>query len=237
MRKLVRPIIVISLLLVGSQLLLAQSIVGSRHDLSAYSGSHDGQWANYGEVCVYCHTPHNANPAAPLWNRPLSKATYTLYGSPTLDADVEELSDARPTKLCLSCHDGTVAVDAVHNAPNSYTGGKVGEGSKMANDGAGTCGACHSTISTDILQSFVGTDLSNDHPVSFAYNDALATADGELAVPSTALSGKGSTIANDLLWNGYFECSSCHDVHNPTHRPFLYRSNDGSELCLTCHLK
>ena len=235
MRKL-GLLIVISLVLLSSQLLFAQSIVGSRHDLTAYSGSHDGQWADYGEVCVYCHTPHNANPTAPLWNRPLAEATYTLYGSATLDAEVEELSDARPTKLCLSCHDGTIAVDAVHNPPNSYTGA-VGEGAAIKDDGAGTCGACHSTISTEIKQSFIGTDLSNDHPVSFLYNDALASADGELAVPSTALSGKGSTIATDLLWNGYFECSSCHDVHNPTHRPFLYRSNEGSDLCLTCHIK
>jgi predicted CXXCH cytochrome family protein len=235
-KNLLSLVIVFALSLLISQVVLAQTIVGSRHDLSAYSSSHDAQWADYGEVCVYCHTPHNASSLAPLWNRPSSNATYTLYGSPTLDANVEALSDSRPSKLCLSCHDGTIAVDAIHNPPNKYNG-PVGDGAMIANNGAGTCGACHTTVNPEILQAAVGTDLSNDHPVSFVYNDALATADGELAVPSTALSGKGGTIDHDLLWNGYFECSSCHDVHNPTNRPFLYRSNDGSELCLTCHIK
>jgi predicted CXXCH cytochrome family protein len=32
-------------------------------------------------------------------------------------------------------------------------------------------------------------------------------------------------------------CSSCHDVHNNANAPFLNVANDGSALCLTCHVK
>jgi len=39
-----------------------------------------------GEICVFCHTPHGASPAVPLWNHDLSALTYTAYDSPTMDA-------------------------------------------------------------------------------------------------------------------------------------------------------
>ena len=51
------------------------SIVGSKHDLKhAYevgSSLMKLSMNNYGEVCVYCHTPHSANTSigAPLWNK------------------------------------------------------------------------------------------------------------------------------------------------------------------------
>ena len=116
------------------------------------------------------------------------------------------------SKLCLSCHDGTVALD---------------------NFGGTTTGT--SFISTGL----VGTNLSDDHPISFTYDAALATADGGLYNPTTALSGLGGTITVDLLRGGEMECSSCHDVHNsyPANPSLLVITNAGSLLCLTCHDK
>ena len=84
----------------------------------------------------------------------------------------------------------------------------------------------------------MGTDLSDDHPISFTYNTALATADGGLWDPASALSGLGGTIDADLLSGSMVECSSCHDVHNSYGIPFLLvKSNAASALCLTCHDK
>lgn len=179
-------------------------IAGSKHDFSNQG------WNTTGETCIVCHTPHNARPSASgsvLWNRPLSNAVYTLYNSPTTNHIAGQPDGS--TKLCLSCHDGTVALDSFGTQTGSHF---ISGGAK------------------------VGTDLSSSHPVSFVYDSALAAADRGLRDPSVAPSGLGGTIAADLLRAGKLQCVSCHDVHNRYSNPdLLIRSNSGSALCLTCH--
>jgi predicted CXXCH cytochrome family protein len=200
-------ILLTAVALVGFLPAARAEITGSAHDFS-------GQGWSGGEICIVCHTPHNADTSvaeAPLWNHEVTTATFTVYTSPTLDATVGQPGGV--SKLCLSCHDGTVAVD-------SY-GGATG----------------NEYISGDEL---LGTDLSNDHPISFTYDTALATADGELEDPATAPSGLGGTIDEDLLFNGSMECGSCHDVHNTAsagNEHLLLITNQGSAICLTCHAK
>src|SRR5690606_21340263 len=84
----------------------AQSgIQGSAHDFSAID---DQQ-----RICIFCHTPHNADTTvvdAPLWNHAVTNKTFQLYNSPTFDAVPGQPQGA--SRLCLSCHDGTVAVDS-----------------------------------------------------------------------------------------------------------------------------
>jgi predicted CXXCH cytochrome family protein len=183
-----------------------QGITGSAHDFSA-SG-----WAS-GQICIACHTPHNADITvtnSPLWNHELTATVFTLYSTTSLDATDLGQPDGI-SKLCLSCHDGSVALDSF--------GGNTGT---------------NFIVST----ADMGDDLSNDHPISFTYDTTLSTTDGELLDPSTALSGLGGTIEVDLLSGGKMECSSCHDVHNSTGLAnLLVMSNVGSALCLTCHDK
>ncbi|MEI7725568.1 MAG: cytochrome c3 family protein [Bacteroidota bacterium] len=188
----------------------AQTIVGSAHDFSTQT------WNTSGEICKVCHTPHNADITvlnAPLWNHQLSAfASYTVYSSATMNATVGQPDGS--SKLCLSCHDGTVA---------------------LQNFGGVTNGTTYMTG-----PNLVGTNLGNDHPVSFTYDAALATADPGLFNPTTHLSGLGGTITNDLLIAGKLQCSSCHDVHNNaagTPPSLLVKSNAASALCLTCHNK
>jgi predicted CXXCH cytochrome family protein len=175
------------------------------------------------QTCIVCHTPHNADDTmtdAPLWNHEVTAvATYTLYDSTTLDAtDMGQPNGV--SKLCLSCHDGTVAVD---NYGDTTTGTIIMGAGALSDTPA------------------FGADLSNDHPISFTYNTALATADGGLENPSVALSGLvgGGTIDADLLYSGKLECASCHDVHNDAAvaQSLLVMPNTDSDLCLTCHLK
>lgn len=205
MKKL-NVLLALALMLMFTQLASAQ-ITGSAHDFSSET------WNTTGEICIVCHTPHNAMTGfddAPLWNHELTNATFTLYATGTLDATMGQPDGS--SKLCLSCHDGTVALENF--------GGVSGPGT---------------TISGDAL---IGTDLSNDHPVSFTYNTALATDDGELADPSLAQSGLGGTIDDDMLISGKMQCSSCHDVHNTASINYmLLKSNSASALCLTCHVK
>ncbi len=75
-------------------------------------------------VCVFCHTPHGANPSlplAPLWNRSVPvDTTYTPYDAPNFDASGTTPGQPKGVSLaCLSCHDGTIAIDALINAPGS----------------------------------------------------------------------------------------------------------------------
>ena len=178
-------------------------ITGSAHD---FSGS---GWTT--SKCAPCHATHDGSSAlAPLWTHEITAETaYTLYTSTTLDSTMGQ--PGNESKACLSCHDGTVALDNYGGA----TGG-----------------------TTFIGTGLVGTDLSNDHPVSFAYTTAIATTDGSLHNPAVITTSLGDTIQNDLLFGDNLECASCHDVHNEADNTGLLRiDNAGSALCLTCHNK
>ncbi|MEZ5936155.1 MAG: hypothetical protein R3F54_30485 [Alphaproteobacteria bacterium] len=138
------------------------------------------------EVRVFCHTPHAANQDAPgpLWNRALSTATYTPYSS--LDA-IGLDQPGGSSKLCLSCHDGTIAVGSVNVLSGAETDLNPATADidllGTAPDGTIPEGAGSETGFTRDL----GVDLSNDHPISFDYDDGLALADGELRPPSSTI--------------------------------------------------
>ena len=183
-------------------------IEGSKHDFSGAT------WNSTGNICLPCHTPHSGTGTmAPLWNHGTTTNSFTLYSSDTLDA-TDMGQPGSESLACLSCHDGTVALD-------SFGGNGITNNTYMS----GT--------------ALVGTDLGNDHPVSFTYDDTLAGKDGSLHTPSDTASGIGTkTIAEAMLFGGKMECASCHDVHNSTGLDgLLLKDNSGSALCLTCHDK
>lgn len=110
-------------------------IRGSKHDFTSKG------WSG-GELCAVCHIPHAQNSSAqtvPLWNHELSSASYILYGSTNTIQVAEQLDAMSVSRLCLSCHDGTIAIDSF--------GGKQG-----------------GTYIPEYLS--LGTDLSDDHPIS-----------------------------------------------------------------------
>lgn len=163
------------------------------------------------EICVFCHTPHRARRDIPyLWNRADSTANYTTYESSTLYATVGQPTGA--SKLCLSCHDGTIALGAVLSRPTEVP---FAGGVRFFPEGP----------------SKLGTDLSDDHPVSFVYDENLAATNGELASPSS-LTGR---IRPDA--SGQVQCTSCHDPHDDTNGKFLLEPNNFSNLCVTCHTR
>ena len=201
----------------------AGTIVGTAHDFSTTG------WAG-GEICVVCHTPHNSDTSvsqAPLWNHDTTVQNFTMYDSTvssSLDATLDGTNPSGISLLCLSCHDGVTAIDSF--------GGTTG------------------TATIDVAAS-LGTDLSNDHPISIVYDGALATTDPGLHDPTAtnvtvggASKNRTGTISDVLLSNGTVQCSSCHDVHNgfvdeldTMTTPFLKVTRQGSQLCLTCHDK
>ena len=149
------------------------------------------------QLCVFCHTPHGNHEGDPgdlgssgpfpsskpfLWNRQDSSATYTMYSSSSLDIPANGQAPGLGSKMCLSCHDGTVAVGQV-NVLNSQLNQTI---VMQGTSGTGTIAE-----GTDGYTSNLGEDLSNDHPVGFVYNTALADADGELIDPEA---GEGAHI-------------------------------------------
>ncbi|MFQ5415531.1 MAG: cytochrome c3 family protein [Myxococcota bacterium] len=160
-------------------------------------------------ICIFCHTPHRASETSGvLWNRSDSTATYIPYQSPTLQAIVDQPTGA--SKLCLSCHDGTVALGELRSEPTEI--GFVG-GVRFMPPGAG----------------LLGTDLSDDHPISFLYDSTLAAANQELVDP-IALDG---AVRLDAF--GELQCTACHDPHDDSLGQFLVASRMESALCLECH--
>ena len=63
----------------------SSDIMGTRHNLSV-SGTGQVRAFTEDRVCIFCHTPHNATPLSPLWNKDLEPQVYTVYASPTLQA-------------------------------------------------------------------------------------------------------------------------------------------------------
>jgi len=169
-------------------------VAGTAHDLSP---GRDGSRA-----CQYCHTPHMAMAGTPLWNHQLSDRTYEIYWSSSLDADVGQPTGS--SKLCLSCHDGTVALEATIRGGGGRTYIPPG--------------------STNL-----GTDLSDDHPISFVYSNDLSNKDPQIRSPET--------LGEDFRLDQYDEmqCSTCHDPHDNTFGNFLVASNVRSNLCVQCH--
>ncbi len=193
----------------GASPVYGGSIFTTRHNLST-SGPGEIKASGEDRVCIFCHTPHRAVKRIPyLWNRSDSTARYTPYQSSTLFAAVGQPTGA--SKMCLSCHDGTIALGAVVSEPReiAFIGGIR-------------------FLPAD-RPSYLGTDLTNDHPVSFVYDTSLAQRRGELADPGQLPSQIKLDAGQQL------QCTACHDPHDDTYGKFLVMSNKYSDLCTSCH--
>lgn len=178
-------------------------IASTAHNFSSYA------WSG-GEICKPCHTPHFSNRSASkaLWNHELTNATYTMFNNVPGTAATDFDSKSR---LCLSCHDGTVALDSF--------GGQTG-------------------VNFVPSHANVGTDLQDDHPVGsngiYPTMPSTRFRDPTTFPSSVRLRSwvDGSGVTQTVV-----SCGSCHTPHGNGFPKLLVISNAGSALCLTCHIK
>jgi hypothetical protein len=237
--------------------LAGPGVVNSSHDLRALQAV--GQTNN--QVCIYCHTPHKAADQNLIWNHSLGTGNYSFsatgpFGAPgmsvtsagtTLPTSTTAFGTG-PTKMCMSCHDGSVALGSLNN---------IGDGA------SGTIVTTPGNLNGDTHQiASVTGGMGGNHPVAIPYPDATGATyngitsgvtsgfngtaggggwAGVTAVQSAGIKLHGGSAAG--TWG--MECTSCHDPHNNTvattegeaGKYFLRVSGDNSALCLSCHRK
>ncbi|MBJ6751535.1 hypothetical protein [Geomonas anaerohicana] len=202
---------------------------------------------------------------APLWSRTTNVGDYGTYVSQTFDpARQGKAYDPLigPSRLCLSCHDGNIAVDSYYGA----TGAAATDTGDLFGGKSGGLGKSSIGIAGGIVGA--GGGLTNDHPIGMRYSDYEGSTDpngnpyelNQVTTKFPRTSGTPTNTIKSVLYtdpsdtnvNGFVTCASCHDVHNGTavgNQPvaydgqtamkgfLLYGTQVGSAFCLTCHKK
>jgi len=180
------------------------------HNLSV-SGPGNVRSSTETEVCKFCHIPHSAVENEALWGRQLSKlkqyetARLRLSGGGTPSPQPDGSS-----RLCLSCHDGTVALGDL--------------GGQHLRPGRGG----------------MGTDLSGSHPISFVVRDREGTQADEREMTIRPLLAIESNRDVRLDAQGKMQCTTCHDPHVDRYyaagkTPRFWVKPTVTEVCVSCH--
>ena len=214
-------------------------IINGPHDLRATGAGGTGTGVNGPSyaLCNYCHVAHKFagdaqygglgtnGPGQLLWNHTLSSSTaYTVYTSWTMqNKDIASLQTTgnpnadinNPSVMCMSCHDGTVALNS------TYTG-TIGSNGTL-----------------DAARTINPADANKTHPVNFTY-DATLAANAGMKVPA-GTQGVDANTGNAVvpLFGGKMQCATCHEPHTNSHLLFrnfnpVYTATNGS-WCLYCH--
>ena len=229
----INPSIKLALIALAAALPLAAAkatLVGSAHDFSLAT------WASSSHgVCSICHDPHASDPnqLVPLWRHATTATVFTTYTSPSMAPSNVGVTISGASRACLSCHDGTLAINAT--LTSSGSSGTISQQPGVS------------------AQSILGTDLSHNHPISITYDSSLVSRgmfDPTTATLQWGAGLVGQTIQAALLKgasHNMVECSSCHDPHRMAGDSALDSrmrritqldtNGRGSTLCRTCHNK
>ena len=207
------------ILLVLSSLLAIPGIAAYAQVSGDVLGSHNLSLSGTSPIkgsldpCLYCHVPHsgmqNAGGGA-LWSQQLSQQTYSTYTSSTLHNTGLQPALGADSSLCLSCHDGTVAVGQTQPFGQVQMTGNMYPADKF------------------------GTNLQGSHPFSLK----LPLVDAPDLLPSLAASHTTGDPTVKLI-NNDVECTSCHTPHaqalDMVSKNFLVRDSSNGQLCTACH--
>lgn len=213
-------------------------IKNTKHNLSNW-GPGDIKAQDETQVCIFCHTPHNADSAVvPLWGHKDTEATVFTMASSYYAKPGNAGMGNEPTgisKKCLSCHDGTVAIGALTGGDIAMTDGVT---DKLNADGTlkGPHDASH--------PGYIGSNLSGGHVISFVYSD-VPTGPADLKTwGNISTHNQKSMFDRDRR----MQCHSCHDPHtdwcddsnntvgqDPLWRKKCNGSGKNSSVCEVCH--
>lgn len=192
----------------------SNSVIDTKHNLSV-SGKGDIKSPTETRICIFCHSSHNASSEGPLWNhKTTSSGKFITYNRSTMVSKTEQPNGS--TKLCLSCHDGTIAVGAIRGRSDPIPMKNVTSSGKISSS----------------RKSHIGTDLRGTHPVSVKFNQVVALSNKSLRWP---INDPLNEVGTDH--NGYVQCTSCHDPHDDSKSdkyPF-WKKSTFSEVCKSCH--
>ena len=268
MQKTVVLALIASGVLVSSLAIAAVSnVANTKHNFAIGGGTGQLQSTTISQVCIFCHTPHNAGQTRLLWNKANNTATnFRLYTSSGTLRNVTRtqsaLSANSPSLLCLSCHDGKTAMNVLHSSSSGADASGAGypAGSKFIQTAAGFApvvmsgpiwnmgsGSFDPSMNlgraSDGSNDTLGNNLTDDHPIGFNYQAVLDERSAGLFTIAQ-VNTKSSNSIRFFGSNNKVECSTCHDPHvdysatgNPLLKPFLVMDNSGSKLCLSCHDK
>jgi len=240
----------------------AAQLRNSRHDLSSTSTA-SVKAVSETEICKFCHTPHGAEATQLLWNRRQTAQGAYVWGAAATAAGTPLPSSLLPrSKMCLGCHDGSIALGELRMAgpggpgtltipdvPNRVVGGR------LVKPAAGT----DYTVG-------LGGNMSGSHPVSIPYAGQNGYNGLNSSVTGAALSGyravaTGAACQNRTgictsttgvaglngaiieLYQGSggvgVECNSCHEPHNEYGFQWMLRADAAASdnLCRSCHTK
>ncbi len=205
--KLIKIIFFYSFSMINSYLF--SQIIASKHNLSVF-GTGVIKATSEQEICKFCHIPHKASSNVPLWDHTISSVSYSQYTSTTFSSSYQYQYPDNTSKLCLSCHDGTIAIGATINGQINVVGGSLLDPDQSL-----------SISASSNIGGSTGVALMDDHPISITFNSEK--------------NNYYTTIGQTDPVN----CRSCHDPHgedkDPIVKKFLSQSNSNSTLCLKCH--
>lgn len=243
MKKVLLLVLAVSLVLGVATILragvTAPGVYDTPHDVRIITGQ-DGL-----EPCAMCHSPHSGTGDYPLWNRDQGAQTYTLYASPSFDMYSGNQPNS-PSSLCLVCHNGVFSSLVNYPGPGSHTGEE------------------YDYEMNPTFWAMLGTDLTNEHPISFTYNPYMDNTQDNNWFPDVVPCNTGTrtrwwvpSTNGSITYPLYgttdthqFECATCHAVHDTvryngkqmvggksvgTQVFFLRHTNAESEMCADCH--
>ncbi len=197
---------------------LQAQIALSRHNLSV-SGPGTIRAATEQEVCKFCHIPHKASPSVPLWDHTMSSVSYSRYTSSTFSSTYKMQFPSSSSKLCLSCHDGTIAIGSISAGQIVVSGGGLLDPDQSL-----------AASSSSNIGGVTGANLADDHPISIGTP--------HFAAAQYRCNGCHYPRPNNKV---PMECVRCHDPHSESKdgvtKKFLSQSNQSSALCGSCHNK
>lgn len=227
-------------------------LIGSSHDFSSGTNGYatyiyGGGGGTYNNPCQICHIPHKAPDAAltggPLWNHAASQnssyVTYDQGNSATFNA-LNLTVTLGSSVACLSCHDGSMAVNQSYGATAPTQNG-VTNGATAFYVPTWAVETANATAGDYVRPSGAGpylgyNNLTHMHPIGVSYSAALAKDPTLQPLPAA-----GTVFAQMLKGpNQTVECASCHDIHrvigaSGTVSHDLIVDLNNAALCETCH--